>query len=438
MSFVRNALSVMFTSAVIVPLGLVTSIVLARWLSVPDRALLAVALALTAITVEASSLGLPSASVYRLRRAQSHPSRVVSAEMLLALTFSALAVAVCLLIKPMIMANFLQGAAPLVFLLAVAMVPFQQLSAVLNGIARGIDRFDLQNAYRFLIQIGTLSGLLAALVVWKGGLLHALAAFLIVRITFSLLLAAAVIRTTGIAPTIERNEITQSLSFGFKSYAQNLAGQLHERVDVFMLAYLLDDPSQVAFYAIAISVAEQLKLIPEGIGTALFPQLAGMSEPSAGSLTAAVSRHSLIWTVACVLLLAPAAPFLIPFLYGAAYEASVLPFLILLPAVALLTVFRVPTRYFAATAKQGITISVFATSAAVNIALNLLLIPQYGVLGAAMATLASYVLESILITFLFLKASGQKVSAVLIFRRDDLEPYRRRLTAMVQRKGLGH
>ncbi len=437
MSFVRNALSVMFTSAVIVPLGLVTSIVLARWLSVPDRSLLAVALAFTAITVEASSLGLPSASVYRLRRAQSHPSRVVSAEMLLALTFSALAVAVCWSIKPMIMDGFLRGAAPLVFLLAVAMVPFQQLSAVLNGIARGIDRFDLQNAYRFLIQIGTLSGLLAALVFWKGGLLEALVAFLIVRITFSLLLAAAVIRTTGMAPTIERNEITQSLSFGFKSYAQNLAGQLHERVDVFMLAYLLDDPSQVAFYAIAIGVAEQLKLIPEGIGTALFPQLAGMSERSAGSLTAAVSRHSLIWTVACVLLLVPAAPFLIPLLYGAPYEASVLPFLVLLPAVALLTVFRVPTRYFAASAKQGITVSVFATSAAVNVALNLLLIPLYGVLGAAMATLASYVLESILITILFLKTSGQKVSDMLIFRRDDLEPYRRRLTAMARRTGLG-
>ena len=55
-----------------------------------------------------------------------------------------------------------------------------------------------------------------------------------------------------------------------------------------------------------------------------------------------------------------------------------------------------------------------------------------------MATLGSYVLESILITVLFLKTSGQKVSAMLIFRRGDLEPYRRRLTAMAHRKGLGH
>ena len=54
-----------------------------------------------------------------------------------------------------------------------------------------------------------------------------------------------------------------------------------------------------------------------------------------------------------------------------------------------------------------------------------------------MATLASYVLESILITILFLKTSGQKVSDMLFFRRDDLEPYRRRLTAMARRTRLG-
>ena len=104
----------------------------------------------------------------------------------------------------------------------------------------------------------------------------------------------------------------------------------------------------------------------------------------------------------------------------------------------LLTVFRVPTRYFTASARQEVTIAAYGASATINILLNFLLIPRYGALGAALATLSSYTLESVAITLLFVRNSRQRISDLLIFRRADIEPYRRRFALMAERAGLGN
>jgi O-antigen/teichoic acid export membrane protein len=232
---------------------------------------------------------------------------------------------------------------------------------------------------------------------------------------------------------VDREELTDGARFGIKSYGQSVAGQLHERVALFLIAYVLADPAQVALYAIAVGVIERLRIIPESLGASLFPKVAGLEERDAGAFTAAVSRHSLFLVAGSVVVLGVVAPILIPLLFGEEYRASIEPFRILLLAMALLTIYHVLSRYFAGMARQRINVITQAAAATLNIVLNLWWIPRYGIVGAAWAGLVSYALEALMITFAFVWDSGQRLGSVLFIRAEDFGVYRRRLAQLLER-----
>ena len=53
------------------------------------------------------------------------------------------------------------------------------------------------------------------------------------------------------------------------------AHQLHERLDVVLLAVLRGDPTEVAIYAVAVGVVNRLRVVPLALASALFPHVAG-------------------------------------------------------------------------------------------------------------------------------------------------------------------
>jgi len=429
----RNAASVLSVSVLGVAVGLVTSVILARFLSVEDRGSYSVAMTFIGMATLLSQLGWSAASIYRLRRVGSEPARVVGAALLATMALAGLAVAVCLGLRSWIWTRFLPAAPPLVLLLIVATLPFQLAGVVFSGIARGLDRFSLSNLHQIAVTLGSLIALTLTLVVCEGALVQAVQAYLCVQAVCAVGLVVAVVRVTGVELRVRWGELRSSLVFGLRSYLQSLAGQLHERVDVFMIAYMLADPVQVAFYAVAANAVQRLKLVPESISKALFPQLAGTSPERSGPLAARVLRHSSLWVGISVVGLVGAGPFLLPWMYGPEYVNSVRPFLVLLPGMALLTVYRVLARYFIALGRQRVPIATQLVSLSLNVGLNLVLIPRLGIAGAAVASLGSYALEGVLIYFAFRRHSGQGLRQSFVFRWEDLEVYRRRVAPLARR-----
>lgn len=436
MSLLQNAVSVLLVSAVGVPAGIVTSILLARYLSVADRGSYSVAITFLGLVTLFSQLGWSSASIYRLRRVRSEPAQVATAALVASAVCSLSAIGLCLLLRDWLWQRFFAGAPPEIFVLTLVIVPFQLVAIVFTGIARGIDRFRISNAHQMFVNLGSLVALILVLVVYEGNVTDVLIASLAVQVVAALGLLVAVVRHTGISTRIQMSEIRPSLVFGLKSYVQSLAGQLHERIDVFMIAYFLADPTQVAFYAVAAGVIRLLKLVPEAVGKALFPRLAEADAADSGILAARVLRHSTLWVGVCVVGLGVLAPLLIPLLYGHEYELSIPPFLLLLPGMALLSVYQIMARYFVALGRQHVNIYTQLFSLFVNVSLNVVLIPRYGIVGAAAASLVSYGLEALLITIAFTSHSGRGLRESFIFHADDIAPYRRRLAPLLRRWGI--
>jgi O-antigen/teichoic acid export membrane protein len=432
-SFFRNAVSLFLTSVASVGVGFCTGILLARFLSTDDRGTWGLVLTGAEMAVLLTQLGWTTASIYRLRRLKSAPDRVVTAALFMVVSASVFTFAVALPLKSLLLRQAPSGFPEGAFYVALLLVPFLLMGVVFSGISRGLDRFAWQNGYQLSLKIGLFLTLGTILVLLRGDLMTALFGLLGVQVLASLGLGGVVARYTGVARRVDFVEVWESARFGFRSYLQSLAGQIHERADILMIAYFVEDTSQIAFYAIAVTLVALVRMLPESFAMALFPQLAGLPEAQAGEFTARVSRNTLFTTVVAVIGLAAVAPFLVPLVYGVDYTHSVTPLLILLPAIVFLSVYRVLARYFIALSRQRVNIVTQTISVVVNIALNLVLIPRHGIAGAAVASLFSYGLEAVMITIVFFKHSGCGFRETFLPGAADYREFRTRLLRILGR-----
>jgi O-antigen/teichoic acid export membrane protein len=96
-----------------------------------------------------------------------------------------------------------------------------------------------------------------------------------------------------------------------------------------------------------------------------------------------------------VLLCLPAAFLCKPLLllvYGKSFEAAVPAFLWLLPAIVMISTNAVFMNYFASIGNPMVTVYSPGVAAAVNVLLNLKLIPMLGIVGASLASVLAYAL----------------------------------------------
>jgi len=349
---------------------------------------------------------------------------------------SIVAMAVCLAFEDPISRRFLDGAPVEIFRLSLLIVPAMVFGRWLVGLCRAIERFDLNNWYRISVVAGTLAAIVVALVVLGGRLEQAVAGLVAANILSTFWLAGVVLRKTGVSARPSGRELRASLRYGSKTHVQAVATQVHEQVDIFMLAALLSAQEEVAFYAVAVGVVNRLKVIPDAVASAFFPRASSLERDAAADLTALASRHAALWVGAMTVGLAVIAPFVVPWIFGSAYAASVLPLLVLLPAMMCMTMATLLSRFFMAFDRQRVTIVVQGVATIANIGLNFVLIPRLGTLGAALASLASYAFAAGAMAWAFRGETHAGIVQLLVVRREDLVFYRKRLAGMRRRLGV--
>lgn len=165
----------------------------------------------------------------------------------------------------------------------------------------------------------------------------------------------------------------------------------YSRIDQVMLEHLANT-NEVGLYVAATRLSECWWLIPTAIATAATSSLVHAHTAGRSAyLDEAVRSFRLQSLLALppVLVLSIGAPWIIPFMFGEQFEAAV-PMLAITAWSGWLVAHGV-TRSACLTASAAWRFSLLSTAigAAGNIALNLLLIPRYGGIGAAIATLVA-------------------------------------------------
>ena len=109
-------------------------------------------------------------------------------------------------------------------------------------------------------------------------------------------------KDTPLRFVFDRALFKRMFRYGMKSHLQIIASHFNFKAGVYLCSYYLT-PSEVAFYAIGAKFAEQMMSIPQSLGLAMFPRLAGMSEDRVHAMTAAACRQTLAIAVLAAIVL---------------------------------------------------------------------------------------------------------------------------------------
>lgn len=424
-TFSGRVASIFATRVVQFGLAMTTSIILARLFVEPGPrgAFVAITTLPGTLTV-VGAIALPNAVNYFSGKGHSVAS-LIRVAFLFTAVLSALLVSVVWFALPWLETSFLSAAAHYDTLLRVILLtlPMSLLISFSGSIL--IGRQDVR-VYNF-IQIGqTAASLLSAIVlvgVFRLGVPGAVAGSVLV--TTSMMLAVLVTlrrlgRRDAAGPDVPHRGL---LSFGIRLYPSTLSGLGNARADTYILQALLVSSysdTALALYTMAVTMAELVFYLPDSISTLLMPRVAGSTVEDANRMLGRFARFSTLITVGVALALVPVA-FTGIHLILPKYSDCLPAFLVLLPAVVSLSLAKIMISYTAGRGRAGLVSVANVVSLVLNVALNLILIPRFGIVGASLASLGSYSALTTMTLLVASRLSGQGPLSLFIPGRAEVD-----------------
>lgn len=417
-SIIKQSLQTYFAQAILLPVGLLTSIVTARALGPAGRGELSLLVVVPTLTATFGTLGLEYSGYYRLARAASDSERgaiIYSLGRLLAaatlplvgVTYVALAIAI-------------PQAPGYLKLLASSMAVLAAANLIATMLLLAAGRTALYNLSRF---IGP--GAYAAVLLWfwlRGGLNVALAfsawalgTVLTIAMDCYLLRVATSFRL--------RRRRVPLLAYGLRSHVATVSQYGALRIDQLFLGILA--PSRdLGLYAVAVSIAEVAWYAPNAVGPALLAsrKLRGTGEAARATVRAAVGIAAFLG-ITCVGLYF-AAELIVRSVFGMAYVPAVAPLRLLLPGIFFLGCARLFLWYFLGTGSPGIAGVCSAIGFVITIAADVVLIPPFGVKGAAVASTTAYTVVAVCVVAMFVRELRQPAVAGASGKPGDTAPHR--------------
>jgi O-antigen/teichoic acid export membrane protein len=294
-------------------------------------------------------------------------------------------------------AEGMRWAAPGLFCFAVNKL----LLGVVNGLRR-MRAFAIYTSLRYVL-------LAAGLVIARA--LHIAADHLTAIWTFAegtllLVLIGELVATVSLARAAGWTAWTrQHLSYGARGVLATLAYEINSKLDVWMLGVFLADKAAVGIYALAAALGEGVMQLPVVLQNNVDPMMAPLLAAGArAELVALVARLRRWFVPALAGVCAVAAamfPAVIPWVIGnPGFAAGALPFAILMAGIALASPY-LPFAHLLLMAKRpGWHTVLLVTAVAVNVLGNVVLIPRFGLAGAASSTAATIIVSAILLRVL--------------------------------------
>jgi O-antigen/teichoic acid export membrane protein len=222
-----------------------------------------------------------------------------------------------------------------------------------------------------------------------------------------------------ISGAVSRGELlSEIIPFGLMLSLLTSFSAILGSADKIALGYLIDPAEAaaiVAVYSIASSLAFMLTLIPSSIESIFLPLMSRLVAkndlPGMRSLTETAQRWSLLLTLPAAVALMIFSADVVGALYGDEYRAGALPMSILALAFAIRTYSHMLSVTLAAMRMVKLELLVYCISALLNIILNTILIPHYGMEGAAAATLISMAVMTLLFSHYAWKLFGYSFPA---------------------------
>ncbi|NLO91339.1 MAG: oligosaccharide flippase family protein [Elusimicrobia bacterium] len=405
-------------------LNLAAAAVVARALGPEGQGVYSLAALFPALLVVFNNMAFNSAAVYLIATRRYTPGTAL-AQMLY---FTALASAVTLplgwaLVKFWGGALF-PGVDPALLYLALALVPLLLATDLFSHILIALQKLISYNILS-LLQSGLF--LLFALALLPGSRLSPKTTLLAYAVSFVpaviFIYTRAAKQAGGITPGFRPDYFRDAFAYGLKVYLGSVFSFVDYRVNMLLLNLFLN-PAATGIYYAALRLAEGVWLVSSSASTVLFPRVASDPDPaSSARFTALVCRTVLLSTTAIVLPLLLFCRPVMTLLYSESFAPGAAALAVLLAGAVAIGGWRILANDLSARGKPMIYTRVTGISILMNITLNIVLIPFWGVTGAAVAVSLSYFFRYLLTAWYYARETGQPATSTFIPQRGDWDTY---------------
>jgi O-antigen/teichoic acid export membrane protein len=383
-------------------LGAATTVIIARSLGPAGRGSLATVYALTTLLAQLGTFGIASANPYFAAREPHLLGRIAGNSLWLAGALGPAMAAVGVLVK-LVAPGALTDISWPELSVAMLAVPVMLSSLFLQSILLAEGRTVLYNGVDVGTALLTVVLLSIVLPVAGGGVLLALSLLVGPQVLALLVYVSAMRRHGRLLRPPDRPLARRMIGYGARAYVVTLLAFLLIRFDL-LLVNGIQGAKAAGQYSIAVALADALDLLPLAICVNLFARLARGTADRDVSLSVfhLIAVGYLIVCALGALLAGPA----ITLLFGHAYHPAISLFLWLLPGMYCFGLLNMIAYYFAAQGMPRELILVWIPGLALNLALNLLLLPHHGTYIASLASSVAYALVLVLHLRMFARDLG--------------------------------
>ncbi|MDF1672245.1 MAG: polysaccharide biosynthesis C-terminal domain-containing protein [Vicingaceae bacterium] len=195
---------------------------------------------------------------------------------------------------------------------------------------------------------------------------------------------------------------------------------LNYRFDIWLVSYFKGN-EQLGLYVLAVNFAQFILLYSKIIGGVMMPYLSEDNDVQRVKYFTIYSRINFLSVILMVLVLAFIGDYLLVLLYGNEFALSAEPFAILLLGMIFTAMSQLFSIMLFSKGKNNVALIANTVGLVATVILDLVLIPQYGILGAAWATSLSYMALFIVLLINLLVKEKIKVLDLFILKKTDFK-----------------
>jgi O-antigen/teichoic acid export membrane protein len=316
----------------------------------------------------------------------------------------------------------------------VAFVPLIILEIFLLSLAQADYAFVVTN----------MAMLLAPAIAFSGNVAFAAAGLLTVRSAVAVWLAGQVAATTLLVWFVARRLAgfgrsnvglaKRSLAFGLRAYVGRIMQLGNYRLDQWLLG-AISGTRQLGLYSVAVAWAEALWYLPTALAAVQRPDLVRADRRSAGIMATRVFRSSIIVTAASAIAIVVLAPTLCVTVFGDPFSGSVGQLRVLVLGAFGMVAAKLLGNALVARGRPALQSFALGVGFLGTVLLDVLLIPPYAGVGAAIASSAAYTAAGATMAIIFVRVLGPRFRD-LAPRAGDLTWLAAQLRSLARRRRL--
>lgn len=418
-------------------IGLLATVIIARVLGPKGTGVYSLVTLLPTMLMTLLNFGVGSSSVYFVGKKRFALGDILKTNTVSGIFLSLVSIIIGLILVLFFSDKFFKGVPHSYLYFMLVLMPIIMLNEFYICIFQGVQDFKSYNTLALVRQIAALLFLVVFTFAINLGLSGTVYSFVVGVLAQFILTFYYFKKRTQIGLTTgqySKPYFIESFKYGYKAHFSNILSFVNYRADMFVISAFLNT-TEVGIYSTAVNIAERLWIVSQSISSVLFPAVSSLDdEENKNNLTCMISRNVLFFSILGGILFYLLCNIVIMFLYGHKYDESVIVLKVLLPGIIFFSVDRILSNDLAGRGKPELNMYVSIFTVISNLALNILLVPRFGLIGASFSTSSTYCLSTLIKVILFKKNTKVSYYKILILQRDDFSLYKQVWNNFIRRR----